>query len=299
MLESELLATVAAVVREGSFERAAAILNITPSAVSQRVRLLEERVGVVLVVRGQPCTATQAGERVCRHADTVALLEEDLRRDMPALLPEIKHRMHSTLRIAINADSLLSWFIHAMQLFSNQSDTLLDVVLDDQEHTSEWLRRGQVLAAVSAERTAVQGCRSHKLGALRYVATASPEFVARHFAQGLNADSLMRAPSLVFDRNDQLQQQWVRKLSRKNITLPAHRLPSPQAFVDAAVAGVGWGMNVLPLVHNQLQTGQLIALDDARTLDVPLYWQVSKLPLPSLQSLTRCVLSASNTVLIS
>ena len=299
MLESELLATVAAVVREGSFERAAAILNITPSAVSQRVRLLEERVGVVLVVRGQPCTATQAGERVCRHADTVALLEEDLRRDMPALLPEIKHRMHSTLRIAINADSLLSWFILAMQLFSNQSDTLLDVVLDDQEHTSEWLRRGQVLAAVSAERTAVQGCRSHKLGALRYVATASPEFVARHFAQGLNADSLMRAPSLVFDRNDQLQQQWVRKLSRKNITLPAHRLPSPQAFVDAAVAGVGWGMNVLPLVHNQLQTGQLIALDDARTLDVPLYWQVSKLPLPSLQSLTRCVLSASNTVLIS
>ncbi|AXF85484.1 putative HTH-type transcriptional regulator [Ephemeroptericola cinctiostellae] len=299
MLESELLATVATVVREGSFERAAAILNITPSAVSQRVRLLEERVGVVLVVRGQPCTATQAGERVCRHADTVALLEGDLRRDMPTLLPEVKHRMHSTMRIAINADSLSSWFIHAMQLFSKQNDTLLDIALDDQEKTSEWLKRGQVLAAVSAERTAIQGCRSHKLGSLRYVATASPEFVARHFTLGLNADSLMRAPSLIFDRNDQLQQQWVRKLTRKNIVLPAHRLPSPQAFIDATSAGVGWGMNLLSAVQNQLQSGQLIALDNSRTLDIPLYWQVSKLPLPSLQSLTRCVLEASHAALIS
>lgn len=299
MLESELLATVATVVREGSFERAAAILNITPSAVSQRVRLLEERVGTVLVVRGQPCIATQAGARVCRHADTVALLEEDLRRDMPTLLPEVNHRMHSTLRIAINADSLASWFIPAMQAFCNQSSTLLDVVLDDQDQTGEWLRRGQVLAAVSAERTAVQGCRSHKLGALRYVATASPAFVAHHFAHGLNTDSLMRAPSLIFDRNDQLQQQWVRKLTRKNIALPAHRLPSPQAFIDATSAGVGWGMNLLSTVQHQLQTGQLIALDGARTLDVPLYWQVTKLPLPSLQSLTRCVLEASHAALIS
>lgn len=206
MLESELLATVATVVREGSFERAAMVLNLTPSAISQRVRLLEERVGTVLVVRGQPCTATPSGARVCRHADTVALLEEDLRHDMPSLLPEANHRMHSTLRIAINADSLSSWFMNTMHMFASQNNTLLDVVLDDQEQTSEWLRRGQVLAAVSSERTAVQGCRSHKLGLLRYVATASPEFIARHFTHGLNAESLKTAPSLVFDRNDQLQQ---------------------------------------------------------------------------------------------
>ena len=55
MLDYPSLAAVAAVVREGSFERAARALNVTPSAISQRVKQLEERLGSVLIIRGQPC----------------------------------------------------------------------------------------------------------------------------------------------------------------------------------------------------------------------------------------------------
>jgi len=298
MLDTPLLATVAAVVREGSFERAARTLHITPSAVSQRIRLAEERVGTVLVVRGQPCTPTDAGARLCRHADTVALLENDLQRDMPSLRAGDAPALHTTIRIAINADSLATWFVHTMQLFCETGTPLLDIALDDQDKTSEWLRRGQVLAAVTSLAKPVQGCRSRKLGALRYCATASPEFVQRWFAAGITADKLARAPSLVFDRNDRLQEQWVRRVVRKDLALPAHRMPSSQAFVDGALAGIGWGMNPLALVQEHLATGRLVALLPDRPLDVPLYWQVAKLPLPELARLSQCVLASAGRVLV-
>ncbi|KAA2220989.1 LysR family transcriptional regulator, partial [Salinarimonas soli] len=42
MLDYAGLSALAAVVRQGSFERAAGTLGVTPSAVSQRVRALEE-----------------------------------------------------------------------------------------------------------------------------------------------------------------------------------------------------------------------------------------------------------------
>ncbi len=298
MLDTALLATVAAVVREGSFERAARVLHITPSAVSQRIRLAEERMGTVLVVRGQPCTPTEAGVRLCRHADTVALLESELRRDMPALRTDETSHPQATIRIAINADSMATWFIEAMQEFCTEGAALLDVTLDDQDKTSEWLRRGQVLAAVTSLAKPVQGCRSRKLGALRYCATASPAFVQRWFAKGVNAESLSHAPSLVFDRNDRLQEQWVRRVIRKDLPLPAHRLPSSQAFIDGALAGIGWGMNPLTLVQPHLDAGRLVELLPDRPLDIPLYWQVARLPLPELVRLSECVRGAVGGALV-
>ncbi len=297
MLDTPLLHTLAAVVREGSFDRAAHALHVTPSAVSQRIRLAEERVGTVLVVRGQPCTATEAGARLCRHAQTVALLENDLRRDLPGLAPDPASRGRSTLRVAINADSLGTWFVDAMASFAAEEDSLLDVLIDDQDHTGTWLRRGHVLAAVTSTATPVQGCKSRRLGALRYCATASPAFVARWFPQGLTAAALAQAPSLVFDHKDRLQEDWVRRVlvrdKRRDITLPAHRLPSPQAFVTAAVGGVGWGMNPEPLVRSHLAAGRLVELLPGRPLDVALHWQVAQLPMTQLQTLTRHVLKAS------
>ncbi len=294
MLDTPLLHALAAVVREGSFERAARALHVTPSAVSQRIRQAEERVGTVLVVRGQPCTATEAGARLCRHAQTVALLESELRRDLPGLAPEPASRGRSTLRVAINADSLGTWCVDALAAFAQEDDTLVDVLIDDQDHTGTWLRRGHVLAAVTSTATPVQGCRSRKLGALRYCATASPAYMARWFPQGLDADALAQAPSLVFDHKDRLQEDWVRRVlgraQRREVNLPAHRLPSPQAFVAAALCGVGWGMNPEPLVRSHLAAGRLVELLPGRPLDVPLHWQVAQLPMPQLETLTRQVM---------
>ncbi len=293
MLDYTSLAAVAAVVREGSFERAARALNVTPSAISQRIKQLEERLGTVLIVRGQPCTATSAGRLLCTHVDQVGLLEQELRVALPTLTRTGGADGRITLRVAVNADSLGTWFIRALAQFTRHEQALLDLAVDDEEHTVEWLRSGEVLAAVTAHSQPVQGCSSVSLGSLSYLAVASPEFLRRYFAEGINAATLTKAPSLRFNRKDRLQAQWVRRVCRRNIDIPTHWLPSTQAFIDASVAGIGWGMNPVPLVREHLNSGVLVELVPGRPLAVPLYWQHSRLQVPMLSRLTRSVLQAA------
>ena len=291
MLDYALLAALAAVIRTGSFERAAQQLHVTPSAVSQRVKLLEERLGTILVVRGVPCTGTPAGQRLCQHVEQVSLLESELRRELPG----IQHAGPPvTVRIAVNADSLATWFVAAM---AETPDCLFDLVLDDQEHSADWLRRGEVLAAVTASAKPVQGCDSTPLGALRYIATASPAFVRRHFPEGLDDASLARAPRLTFNSKDRLQMQWTRQAFGTEIASPTHWLPSSQAFIDAALAGLGWGMNPEMLVAGHLRDGRLVALVPDRPLDVPLFWQRSRIASSTLADITRAVLSTARAML--
>lgn len=291
MLDYALLSALAAVIRTGSFERAAQQLNVTPSAISQRVKLLEERIGTVLVVRGQPCLATEAGQRLCQHVEQVALLESSLKGSLPGLEPETGP---VTLRIAVNADSLATWFVQAM---AATEGFLFDLVLDDQDYSADWLRRGEVVAAVTSHGKPIQGCNCYPLGALRYVATASPEFMARWFAEGLDAQSIARAPCLVFNRKDRLQAIWLHQALGIDVGPPAHWLPSSQAFVDGALAGLGWGMNPEALVQEHLRAGRLVALKPSDPLDVPLFWQQSRIVGPVLPDVTRAVLSTARTCL--
>jgi LysR family transcriptional regulator (chromosome initiation inhibitor) len=297
MLDYSALAAVAAVVREGSFERAARLLNVTPSAISQRVKQLEERFGSVLIVRGQPCTATETGRLICSHVGKVGLLEQELNSALPGLAHAGTDGSPVTLRIAVNADSLGTWFIQALAKFTPQEQALLDVAIDDQEHTVEWLRSGDVLAAVTAHAQPVQGCNSTFLGRLHYLAVASPEFVRRYFAEGVTPATLAKAPSLRFNRKDRLQAQWARRICRREVETPTHWLPSTQAFIDASVAGIGWGMNPIQLVREHLKSGTLVELVPGRSLAVPLYWQHTRLQVAQLSRLTRAVTQAARTAL--
>lgn len=290
MLDYSALAAVSAVLREGSFERAARVLNVTPSAISQRIKQLEERLGCVLIVRGQPCSPTAMGQLLNRHVDRVSLLEQDLRLALPKL-PAGTSR--ATLRVAVNADSLATWFMIAMSAFAELSPSLLDIVLDDEEHTFEWVRSGTVLAAVTANRQAAHGSNCTALGRLRYVAVASPAFVRKYFADGVSAKTLARAPVLRFNPKDMLQMTWMYRHTRRPVDAPTHWLPSTQAFVDATLAGVAWSMNPATLVERHLAEGSLVELVAGRDLHVPLYWQVARLEVPTLKQLTKVVMSAA------
>jgi LysR family transcriptional regulator (chromosome initiation inhibitor) len=295
MLDYSALSALVAVVREGSFDRAARTLHVTPSAVSQRIRLLEERVGCALVVRDQPCRPTDTGRRLCQHVDRVRLLEQELQGVLPALAPKGIARV--TLPVAVNADSLATWFAPAVAAFAAEAPVLMDVAVDDEDHTAQWLRSGAVLAAVTATARPAAGCDSRPLGAMRYVAAASPAFVRRHFAGGVGAGSLSRAPSLVFNAKDELQARWVRRLCHRHVELPRHTLPSPQAFVAATLAGMGWGMHPQALIAGPLKDGSLVELLPGSTLDVALHWQHARAASALLDGLGREVLRAARAAL--
>lgn len=296
MLDYSALSALAAVVREGSFERAARALHVTPSAISQRIRLLEERVGCALVVRDQPCRATETGRQLCQHVDRVRLLEQELQGALPVLAPEGIARV--PLPVAVNADSLATWLAPAIAAFGAEHPVLMEVAVDDQDHTTEWLRSGAVLAAVTATARPAAGCNSQPLGAMRYLAAASPAFVQRHFADGVGAGSLARAPSLLFNTKDELQARWARRLCHRHVDLPRHMLPSPQAFVAAAVAGMGWGLHPQALIASHLKDGSLVELVPDTPLDVPLHWQYARAASALLDGLSRNVLAAAHAALL-
>ncbi|SFK07544.1 LysR family transcriptional regulator ArgP [Celeribacter neptunius] len=287
------LAALAAVLQTGSFDAAAHRLAVTPSAVSQRIKALEERMGTPLVLRGTPCRGTETGTRLARHMQEIGLLERQLAKDLGQDLgDEVGEAV--PVPLAVNADTLATWFTPAM---ADLPGLLFQLQIDDQDHSADWLKRGEVMAAVSARDTAVPGCDIHPLGALRYLPVASPGFLARHFPEGVTAETLSRAPSLVYDEKDRLQDNWVRQLTGQRIALPSHRIPSTQGFVDAALSGLGWGLNPLSLLAPHLAAGRLVALAEA-PVDIALYWHVSRLSAPMLAPLTEAVRRVAKAQLV-
>ncbi|WP_424984525.1 LysR family transcriptional regulator ArgP [Microbulbifer sp. S227A] len=286
------LAALVAVLRLGSFDAAASDLGVTPSAVSQRIKALEDRVGGALILRGAPCTGTPAGTRLVKHAEDVALLEAQVSRELA---------LESTagpvrLRIAVNADSLATWLVPAL---SGVTGMLFDLVIDDQDHSAQWLRRGEVSMAITAQGKPAAGCDAWPLGALRYVPTASPAFMRRWFSGGVDPASLALAPCLTFDAKDMLQRRWIEQVFGTSVTPPAHYLASTQAFVDAAAAGLGWGMNPQQLVTPHLADQRLLQLVADAPLDVPLSLQVSRVMAPPLAPVIRAIRSAARQGLVA
>ncbi len=281
MISQAGVRAIAAVVETGSFEAAATRLGLTASAVSQRVRQIEEQVGAALVVRGRPCSATPAGRRICRHATLVGLLEQDLLHDLGLPAGD-----RVTVRVAVNADSLALWFIDAL---ADHDGLLFDIVLADQDRAADLLRSGEVAAALGRTGPPVAGCDQADLGVLRYLACAPPAFIRDWFPGGIDAPALARAPSLRFGPDDRLQEDWAARLVGHPVRLPHHTLPSSHGFLDACAAGLGWAMNPAESAAPLLATGRLAPLGVQPFLDVGLCWRWLRSARSGLEGVNRSV----------
>ena len=268
MFDYKLLAALAAVVEQGGFERAAQLLGLSQSAVSQRIKLLEARVGQPVLLRATPPAPTEVGRRLLNHVQQVRLLERDLQGQVPALAED---QPVERLRIALNADSLATWWAPLVGDFCAEHKLLLDLVVEDQDVGLKRMRAGEVAACVCAAERPVAGARALPLGAMRYRALASPGFIARHFAAGVNAESMARAPAIVFGPDDLLQHRYMASLGL-NGAFNYHLCPSSEGFTRLAGAGLGWGLVPELQVQRELASGELVELLPERPLDVPLYW---------------------------
>ncbi len=293
-IDNAQLAAFAAVLREGSFEAAARRLHVTPSAISQRIKLLEERLGQVLLQRTTPCLATAAGKVLARFAEQVTLLESEMLGEVGA--PDDPASSHLRLPIAVNADSLDSWFLAVFETVPNDAAISFDIRTEDQDHSAVLLREGTVMAAVSASPLPVQGCAVEPLGVMRYLAVTSPAHAARHFPAGVTADSLAHAPMLTFNMKDGLQERFIARFTAEAIRPPTHYIPSANGFVEVAKRGLGWGMMPELHVSRALSAGELVEIAPGHHLDVPLYWHRWRLASPALDALSAAVRSAGKAL---
>lgn len=278
------LAALVAIADHGTFEAAARALHVTPSAISQRIRALESQVGRVVVQRTTPCRPTEDGEVLLRLARQTQLLHDEVRDALAH-----GHTSVVDLPVAVNADSLNTWFRGVVGEVAGWDDVALRLHVEDQAFSAGLLRSGGVLAAVTSEPTAVQGCSVERLGVLRYVPSATPDLVERHRrGRGLDWAAM---PVVVFNDKDELQHDL---LAARGVTEPpiVHRVPTSADFLEAVCLGLGWGMIPEPQLDDRL-----VPLVGRLRVDVPLHWQRWRLDSPVLDRLSDAVRRSARTVL--
>lgn len=287
----DLARTLAVVVEEGTLDAAARRLHVTPSAVSQRIRALEEQLGRVMLVRSKPVRTTEAGDAVVRLARQLALLEHDTLAAIGAEGGSV-----ASVPLAVNADSLATWFLPPLARVAARRHVVFDLHRDDQDFTAGLLEAGTVMAAVTSREAPVAGCRVRGLGVLRYEAVAAAGFAARWFPDGADAAVLETAPLVDFDRRDDLQTQWLARREVAAAAPPRHRVPASQDFATAIELGLGWGL--LPRFQSAdgLAAGTLVLLG-GDPIDVPLFWQQWNLTSALLDDVADEIVSEGRRVL--
>ena len=290
-IDAQLAATVAAVIDEGSFEAAARRLRITQSAVSQRVKAVEQQIGRAAVVRSRPVRATEAGEALVRMARQVELLEHDTLTAFGLGAVTAADAPRVRVPLAVNADSMATWFLAPIARAARKHPIDVDLHRDDQDYTARMLESGEVMAAVTSEAEPVGGSSVTPLGVLEYRAMATPEYIARWFPDGVTEDALGHAPFVDFDRRDALQQGWLRARGVDPWQVPRHYVPASHDFSEAVRLGLGWAL--IPLPH---ATGDLVEIGEPR-IRVPLYWQQWNLRSPLLDAIAAEVAAEARAVL--
>jgi len=293
MLDQKQGEALLAVTETGSFEQAAARLKLTASAVSQRVRALEMQLGQPLVVRSRPCRPTRAGQRLLRYLVRAALLDAEFLAETAA-----EQAAPLPVAIAVNADSLATWFLPALGEFLIRDRVLIDLIVDDQDHTYALLEAGRALGCVSTEPQPLRGCVAEPLGGMRYRALAAPAFRGRWFPHGMTAEAARKAPVLVFNRKDRLQADFLeRKFRLPPGSWPCHHVPASEPFLQALLLGLGWGMAPDLQAGAHLAGGALVELAPEAPIDVGLFWHSWKVQSPRLERLSQTVIAAARRTL--
>lgn len=286
--------TLLAAVDEGTFDAAAQVLHVTPSAISQRIKALEHRIGRVLLLRTRPIRLTESGEVVVRFARQLAQLEQDAGIELG--LPETGQP--TRLPVAVSADALSAWVVPAVARAAEQVPINVELIREDEGHTIELLHQGLVMAAVSSAAEPVQGCSVRRLGRMRYFAVANPAFHASWLADGPLADLLPHAPVVEFDRKDHMQDNFLRAIgATRSANAVRHYVPATDAYQQAVLNGLGWGNIPEDQTVQDRAAGRLVDLARDAPFDVPLYWHQWKLDSPALAVLAESIAHAARDAL--
>lgn len=285
-LDPKGLAAFLTILKHSSFDKAASELCITPSAISQRLKLLEEKLGQLLIIRTPPLRPTQTGIALLKYGQQLAQLDHLLQRELAP------HQSHTwlPLALAVNADTLATWLVDCLAPWCLQQRVVLQLRIDDQDQTHHLLQQGEVLACISARATVNQGCRCLPLGKVRYHCVVSPSFKAEYFATGISAEQFLQAPMVRFNHKDDLQHQYLKTyFDIDGDLLAQHIMPSSEIFVQWIQQGMGFGLAPETQIAEALNQGKLIKLTPDYPVDIPLFWHQWGLETALTQSLTQTI----------
>ncbi len=283
MLDYKLIEALSAVIEEGGFEKGAGKLHITQSAVSQRVKLLEEQTGQILIKRTTPPEATIAGKKFLKHFIQVKTLENSFLSDFK------KERIKGfdTLLIGMNSDSLATWFLPAVESFLSSEKRVVDIQIDDQEETHKMLKNGVVMGCISSKKISVVGCSTTELGGMNYRLLATPEFIKKWFPDGFTKKRVKKAPAVIFNKKDNLHGKVLKKVFSGKITgYPVHFVPSTEMFAEFIFKGLGYGMIPDLQGKKSIESREVVELAHEHNIITKLYWHRWSINWSPLEKLT-------------
>lgn len=292
MFDYKLLEALTVVVDSGGFDKAASALFITQSAVSQRIKLLEEQTGQILITRQNPPLPTESGRKLIKHFRQVKLLESQVVDDLISSQEE----GFSTIKVGINSDSLATWFLPVMRSFLRENKILLDVQVDDQDETKELLKNGDVAGCISSSSSAVQGCSITPLGAMDYIMVCTKKFQQQYFKKGFSKESLPQVPAIVFNRKDFLHYKFLQMVfGEEDFHMPIQYVPSSEKFLTMIENDLVYGVVPLMQYSESQKKDQLIDLTGMK-LSIDLYWHQWNLRSSLLDDLTKSLVEGCRRI---
>jgi len=292
MMDYKALTSLHAVLKFQSFDKAAQFLNLTQSAVSQNIKRLEQECGQPLLIRARPVMATALGEQLLAHFNKVTMLEEGLRESIEG------NQAHQPISIAVNNDTLATWFIQVVSDFSALDDTKLHIKAADQNQTRALLQTGQVVACLSQIGTPVAGGGSVFLGYMNYELVATPGFIEEYLKGDLSAESILQSPALIYDEHDELWPRYQNECLETSVNLNySHWYPSSHGFVELVMGGTVCALVPSVQIKEKIKSKKLVSLLPNKRLALPLYWHWYKLNSPVLDRLTKVIIAVTRNVL--
>lgn len=276
MLDPYALEALATVVQERSFSKAAQILFITQSAISQRIKALETVVGRPLLIRTPVVKPTKAGEQLIAHYKNLLLLDQNLQNT-------ISHTKNKAaffpLVMAVNTESLATWFVDAIAPTLKKYPILLELLIEDQDRTIDFLKDGKVWGCVTSVKEPPAGCSSHPLGKMNYRLVCTPEFQKKYFADGITGRTLLKAPAVIWGQHDYMHRNFLCSIFKdyKKGRPRLHYVPAPQGIFEFALQGIAFALLPEYFVQRPVQRGTLIDLLPSKPYELPLYFQTQEL----------------------
>ncbi|PSW16740.1 hypothetical protein C9J01_07030 [Photobacterium rosenbergii] len=293
MLDNKEMETLIAIVDGQSFDNAARQLHISPGAVSQRIKSLENRVGSSVLVRTTPPQTTEVGKQVLGYARRMLLLQNEL--DLA-----LKHGIDNdslSLAIAVNHDSLSCWFMDVIDHFSDRPNLSFDIRTSNTVSTQTLLKSGEVIAAITSKANHLGGCKTRYLGQLEYLPVCSQSYFKHYFKNGINNEQLSSSPVAIFDREDDLVDRYLSIHGVERKQQRTHYFPSSHVLLDAVNCGVAWTMLPKLLIENQPLPSELITLSP-HPIFVDLYWNTWEQESEIVAQVERTVLSLAQRKLV-
>ncbi len=286
MYDYRLLEALAAVCDQGGFERGGEALFLTQSAVSQRIKTLEDQEGQILLSRSTPPVPTARGRELIKHLRKVRMLEAEM--DGGEIV--------RTMKVGINADSLATWFLDGIEPYLEKKGRFLDLKVDDQDKTREMLRKGEVSGCIGSDSRPLQGCGVKRLGMMEYCLICTPSFQDNWFPRGLDKETVKYAPAVIFNRDDQLHERFLKRIFPDGeFSFPVHYIPSPEQFLNMILRGKAYG--AIPLMQCALYLGgSLREIADFR-IDVDLFWHHWNMETEDMKDLTRCLIERGSALI--